>query len=498
MGLRPYENEDHMKHKRTILLCILGAGLAMTVNAQSPAVINDSNTPLHLMQPQYENPYGIPQKSDVEAVIGRICNYLDAEMPHAIDSDGRAKKGSFRLTSYEAGVLYSAMLNARINGISSEHVGAMTSFATERLDFLSEQSAKMASKFKKDPDYDSQLRLMVRPRVLDDGGAMCAAFCKLSCLAGKDTPQKQYAQTIERYMHMVLNDVYRMKVGSDSIFARNRPHHNTVWLDDMFMGVPALAWYSAYLQKNGDSSLSSHIMNLAISQVRLFKELMWVPEKKLFRHGWVESMSPHASYHWGRANGWAILTLCEVIDAINAIDDNGKNGQQASSFASYKAELLLLLREHIEGLCALQDKTGFWHQLLDRPDTYFETSCTAIYTYCISHAVCEGWVNAETYGAQAFLAWNALQTKVNEQGQVEGTCVGTGMGFDPAFYAYRPTHKMAMHGYGPTIWAATEILRMLSLTHPKMNDSAVHFYPTPQNTDKPIFEENAAEKEILW
>lgn len=496
------------------LLCLLGTGMTLSAYAQGPAVINDSNTPLHLMQPQYDNPYGIAQKADVEAVIGRICNYLDAEMPHELDADGRARKGSFRLTSYEAGVLYSAMLNARINGIGSEHADAMASFATERLNFLAEQADRMAPKFKKDPDYDSQIRMMVRPRVLDDGGAMCAAFCKLSCLAGKGAPQKLYAQTIERYMHMVLNDVCRMQVGPDSIFARNRPHHNTVWLDDMFMGVPALAWYAAYLQKNGDRERSSEIMERAVLQVRLFKELMWVPGKKLFRHGWVESMSPHASYHWGRANGWAILTLCEVLDAINACEaagQNGKqtgtqnsqqagilNGKQASSLASYKTELLALLREHIEGLCALQDKTGLWHQLLDRPDTYLETSCTAIYTYCISHAICEGWVNAETYGAQAFLAWNGLQTKVNTQGQVEGTCVGTGMGFDPAFYAYRPTHKMAMHGYGPTIWAATEILRMLSMTHPKMNDSAVHFYPAPQNTDKPIFEENAAEKEILW
>lgn len=490
----------------TLLLCILGTLLAMSTYAQTPAAINDSNTPLHLMQPQYDVPYGIPQKTDIEAAIGRICRYLDAEMPHAIDSEGRAKKGSFRLTSYEAGVLYSAMLNAHINSISSENADAMTAFATERLNFLAEQAEKMSAKFKKDPDYDSQIRMMVRPRVLDDGGAMCAAFCKLSCLSGKDAPQKLYAQTIERYMNMVLGDVCRMKVGTDSIFARNRPHHNTVWLDDMFMGVPALAWYSAYLHKNGDSRRGSQIMKLAVRQVRLFKELMWVPERKLFRHGWVESMQPHAAYHWGRANGWAILTLCEVLDAINAIENMGMSGKQesaqnekqTSSFGLYKAELLSLLREHIEGLCALQDKTGFWHQLLDRPDTYLETSCTAIYTYCLAHAVNQGWVSAETYGAQTLLGWNAISTKVNDLGQVEGTCVGTGMGFDPAFYAYRPTHKMAMHGYGPTIWAATEVIRLLSLTHPKMNDSAVHFYPTPQVTDKPIFEENAAEKEILW
>jgi hypothetical protein len=36
-------------------------------------------------------------------------------------------------------------------------------------------------------------------------------------------------------------------------------------------------------------------------------------------------------------------------------------------------------------------------------------------------------------------------------GQVEGTCVGTGMAFDPAFYYYRPVNVYAAHGYGPGV-----------------------------------------------
>ena len=61
------------------------------------------------------------------------------------------------------------------------------------------------------------------------------------------------------------------------------------------------------------------------------------------------------------------------------------------------------------------------------------------------------------------------------------------MGFDAAFYAYRPVHVMAAHGYGPAIWAGAEILRLLRLQHPKLNDSAVQFYDQPVPTDQPIF-----------
>jgi rhamnogalacturonyl hydrolase YesR len=98
-----------------------------------------------------------------------------------------------------------------------------------------------------------------------------------------------------------------------------------------------------------------------------------------------------------------------------------------------------------------QDGSGFWHQLLDRSDSYPETSATAIFTYCLAHGINQGWIDPVAYGPAAVLGWNALSTKINAQGQVEGTCVGTGLGFDPAFYYHRPTSPLAAHGYGPAI-----------------------------------------------
>ena len=59
------------------------------------------------------------------------------------------------------------------------------------------------------------------------------------------------------------------------------------------------------------------------------------------------------------------------------------------------------------------------------------------------------------------LAWNAVSTKINMRGQVEGTCVGTGMAFDPAFYYFRPTSPFAAHGYGPVLLAGAEVINLL-------------------------------------
>jgi unsaturated rhamnogalacturonyl hydrolase len=134
-----------------------------------------------------------------------------------------------------------------------------------------------------------------------------------------------------------------------------------------------------------------------------------------------------------------------------------------------------MLKKHAYGLAQRQDGTGFWHQLLDRNDSYLETSATAIYAYCFARAVNKGWLDAKAYGPAALLAWNAVSTQGKRQdGQVEGTCVGTGMGFDPAFYYYRPVlTTFAAHGYGPVLLAGAEIYRMLE-KHPfVINDSSV-------------------------
>ena len=138
--------------------------------------------------------------------------------------------------------------------------------------------------------------------------------------------------------------------------------------------------------------------------------------------------------------------------------------------------MLDLLRKHIRGLANCQDGTGFWHQLLDRNDTYLETSATAIYTYAIARAINRGYVDAKVYGPMVCLAWNAVASQVNDKGQVENTCVGTGMGFDPAFYYYRPVNVYAAHGYGPVLLAGAEMIELVKTHKISVNDSSVQFY----------------------
>jgi rhamnogalacturonyl hydrolase YesR len=248
----------------------------------------------------------------------------------------------------------------------------------------------------------------------------------------------------------IMNKQYRLK---DGTLARNRPQPNTLWLDDLFMGVPALAQMG---KLTGDKKYYDE----ACRQVLSFEKRMFDHDKGVFMHGWVESMSVHPEFRWARANGWAFMTEVELLDVL---PENHP----------MRAEILNLLKEHAKGLASYQSGSGFWHQLLDRQDSYLETSATAIYTYAFARAINRGWIDAKAYAPTTLLAWNAVTSKVNQKGQVEGTCVGTGMAFDPAFYYSRPTSPFAAHGYGPTLLAGAEILTLLKNHKFEINDSSV-------------------------
>ena len=303
----------------------------------------------------------------------------------------------------------------------------------------------------KDANYP--LRQPIEPKALDDAGAVCAAMIKASRLG----LNKDLRPTIDRLVNFVSREQYRLL---DGTLARIRPQKNTLWLDDLYMGVPALA-------QMGKLTGDKKYFDDAVNQVKQFSARMYNKEKGLYMHGWVESMEAHPEFRWARANGWALLAKVELLDVL-PLNHPGR------------AFVLQQLKAHIKGLASYQSGSGFWHQLLDREDSYLETSATAIYSFCIAHACNKGWIDAITYAPMAVLAWNAVATKIRENGQIEGTCVGTGMAFDPAFYYHRPVNIFAAHGYGPAILAGAEMFRLIGNNSFKMNDSSLQYYESPK------------------
>lgn len=454
----------------------------INLNAQKKQEkVNDFNTPLHLLSPAYKMPYGEITPAEIKQSLDKVLTYLEQTTPariidketgkavsdfSKIDKNSQIEQGSFRLASYEWGVTYCGMLEAaRATGDKRYY-----SYVNDRFKFLSEAGPYFCRLMNDYGVIDPQMKQMLTPHALDDAGAMCAAMIKLQ----QDKPDFDLRSIIDNYMNYIMYKEYRL---SDGTFARKRPQMNTLWLDDMYMSIPAIV-------QMGKLTGETKYYNEAVKQVKQFSERMFVKEKGLFMHGWVESMDQHPAFFWGRANGWAMLTMTEVLDVLPANHPD-------------RQVILEQLRTHIKGVASYQSGEGFWHQLLDRNDSYLETSATAIYVYCIARAINKGWIDPVAYGPVAQLGWHAVSTKINSLGQVEGTCVGTGMAFDPAFYYYRPVNVYAAHGYGPVLLAGAEMITLLKNFYPKMNDSAVQYYTTSQTTQSPIFSVSERRNEVV-
>ena len=173
----------------------------LPLSCMSQNVVNDATTPLHLMKPAYKYNYGVPDRKDVKSSIDRILDYLDKTTFAQLDETGKhLKQGDFRLTSYEWGVTYSAMLRAgEVTGDAR-----YTKYAIDRMDFLCEQAPRFIKMKNDGEDIDVLMEQVVSPDALDDCGAICCAMIKAQGMKGKKN-DKLWQEQIDRYYDFIAN-----------------------------------------------------------------------------------------------------------------------------------------------------------------------------------------------------------------------------------------------------------------------------------------------------
>jgi rhamnogalacturonyl hydrolase YesR len=122
-----------------------------------------------------------------------------------------------------------------------------------------------------------------------------------------------------------------------------------------------------------------------------------------------------------------------------------------------RAKLLEILRRQVNGIKPLQTGSGMWRQALDKPESWEETSCTAMFAYSIARAVNRGWIEPANLSV-ARKAFQGICRHVTPGGAVNGTCQGTNIGKDLEYYMKRERPDDDLHGRGPVMLAGAELL----------------------------------------
>ncbi|HVU33817.1 MAG TPA: glycoside hydrolase family 88 protein [Opitutaceae bacterium] len=211
----------------------------------------------------------------------------------------------------------------------------------------------------------------------------------------------------------------------------------TIWADDLYMSCPFLVRWSEYTHDPRPLTDAAHQVLQMAARLQ-DKDGVWF-------HGYSVPLKEHSPYKWGRANGWAMVAAAEVLSAMP--EDHPD-----------RAALLDEFRRHVAGVIKLQAPSGMWRQVLDHPELWEETSCTAMFAYAIARGVNRGWLPASdlTAARKAFAALCAKE--ITPEGAVNGTCEGTNIGTTLAFYQDRKQPSDDLHGRGVVLLAGTELL----------------------------------------
>src|SRR5258708_3361423 len=204
------------------------------------------------------------------------------------------------------------------------------------------------------------------------------------------------------------------------------------WIDDMYMIT--MVQIQAY-RATGDPKY----IDRAALEMSVYLDKLQQPNG-LFYH------APDVPFFWGRGDGWVAAGMAELL---RSLPQNHPG----------RVRIMQAYRKMMTSLLKLQGKDGLWHQLLDHPDSYPETSCTAMFTFAITTGVKNGWLDRKTYGRAARKGWLGLVTYLEPNGDLRNVCEGTGKKNDLNYYLNRGRNTGDLHGQAPILWCASALLR---------------------------------------
>lgn len=143
---------------------------------------------------------------------------------------------------------------------------------------------------------------------------------------------------------------------------------NQIWVDTLFMVGPFLLEYAEI------TGVFAAYEEVAL-QLEVFRRHLRDPQTGLYRHRYDDDtgeVKPEEALFWGRGNGWVLNAL---VMANNRLPDQIKQ--------SLEFDLEADLKQMLASIQGMETENGRYHTILNRPDTYLETSAGLLYAYAL-------------------------------------------------------------------------------------------------------------------
>jgi unsaturated rhamnogalacturonyl hydrolase len=280
----------------------------------------------------------------------------------------------------------------------------------------------------------SNFRRFIRMDRLDFCGAMAHSMLE-SVLKHGVVPDEKETEILDYVADYIQNRQGRIE--GEGVFFRPEAK-DTLWIDDLYMSCP-------FLIRRASQKDEPALLDDAARQVKGMAKRQQDADGLWYHAAWVKE-NRRSPYKWGRANGWAMVTTVEVLSAMPESHPD-------------RAALVDILRKHVEGVKKHQKPSGLWAQVLDHPELWDETSCSAMFAYSIARGVRRGWLPPSDLDV-ARKAYAGVMRNVTPDGQVLEVSEGTGIGETLEFYRDRKRPVNDHHGPGPVMFAGAELMEI--------------------------------------
>lgn len=255
---------------------------------------------------------------------------------------------------------------------------------------------------------------------------------------------------LDSWAEWAMYDLPRTPYGGLQHMTYASDNHYELWDDTLMMTVMPLAKIGLLLNR-------PHYVEEAKRQFMLHIKYLFDTKTGLFFHGWkFDESSPGGVGHnfaearWARGNSWVTIVIPDFIELLNLPKDD-----------ALRVHLIDTLEAQCKALAKLQAENGMWRTLLDVPTSegsYEEASATAGFAYGIMKAVRKRYIGKE-YEAVALKAVKAVIGSISEDGELQNTSFGTGMGSDLHHYKDIPITSMP-YGQAMAMMMLGEFLRV--------------------------------------
>ncbi len=189
-----------------------------------------------------------------------------------------------------------------------------------------------------------------------------------------------------------------------------------VWVDMSYFSAPAMA-------RLGRISADRSLVERALEQLLLHQRYLQDAASGLFWHVAYVDRKSHSPHFWARGNSWFSIAAAEVLGEVRTA--GWENA--LSSKTQFVAEALA---RQLNAVVALQDREGLWHTVIDRKDSYLESSAAAGFALALGKALRMNLPALDLERAQAAYerAIAAICANINSRGEFIGVSQQTPAG----------------------------------------------------------------------